>query len=220
MSTQACLFDAYGTLFNLDLPMATLQTQTGDRADEFLALWRKKQLEYSWLRVAMAHYLPFEQVTEDALHYAFEWFGLENGDLFDSLMGIYWQPTLFPEVSTTLRMLKQKGLRLAILSNGSEALLQAGVSHTGLGDLIDAVISVESVKTFKPSPQVYQMAVDRLGLSLHEFTFQSSNGWDIAGATAFGFSTVWVRRKAAPIERLGVSPGHIIDDLSGLIKLV
>jgi len=220
MNPKICLFDAYGTLFNLELPMIQLQALTHDRAEPFMALWRQKQLEYTWLRAAMGQYLPFEQVTEDALHYAFEVFGLNSGELFDQLMKMYWQPTLFPEVSTTLRMLKQMGLRLAILSNGSKKLLQAGVAHTDLKDLIDEVLSVEEVHTFKPSFQVYQLALARLEATVHDLVFLSSNGWDIAGATTFGMNTVWVKRREAPIERLGVSPGHVVEDLSGLIELL
>lgn len=220
MNPKICLFDAYGTLFDLEVPLVQLQALTRDRAEPFLALWRQKQLEYTWLRAVMGHYLSFEQVTEDALHYVFEVFDLNHGELFDKLMEVYWQPTLFPEVSTTLRMLSQMGMRLAILSNGSEKLLQAGVKHADLGELIDQVISVEAVKTFKPASQVYQMALDRCRASVHDLVFLSANGWDIAGATAFGLNTVWVKRRAAPIERLGVSPGHVIEDLSGLIKLI
>jgi 2-haloacid dehalogenase len=218
MNPKICLFDAYGTLFDLEVPMVPLQALTQDRAAPFLALWRQKQLEYSWLRAVMGQYLPFEQVTEDALHYAFEAFDLNSGELFDQLMKIYWQPTLFAEVSTTLRMLKQMGMQLGILSNGSEKLLQAGVKHTDLSSLIDEVISVEAVKTFKPASQVYQTALDRFRASVHDVVFLSANGWDIAGATTFGLSTIWVKRREAPIERLGVSPGHTIENLSGLIE--
>jgi len=213
---KACIFDAYGTLFNVHLPSDQLQDEAGEKADTLLNLWRQKQLEYSWLRANMRTYVPFEQVTEEALTYAFSVVGISSPSLFKALMGIYWTPTPFPEVKSVLTTLKRKGIKTAILSNGSPALLAAGVKHAELSSVLDDYISVDAVQTFKPQPAVYQLALDRLRLTAEEVTFQSSNAWDIAGATTFGLPTVWINRKEQPFEQLGVQPhieGKTLTDL-------
>ncbi len=217
---KACVFDAYGTLFNLHLPSERLQAVAGDRSDALLDLWRRKQLEYTWLRTLMGRYRPFEQVTEDALRHAFATFGVDHPPLFEALMQTYWQPTPFPEVKDVLHQLRKRGLTTVILSNGSPALLKSGLKHAGLTDLLDYVLSAHTVSHFKVHPKVYQLAEDSLDLYPEELTFQSSNAWDIAGATAYGFTTVWVNRQGQPAEALDLEPHHQVSDLTGLVGVL
>ncbi len=213
---KACVFDAFGTLFNLELPVLKLEEAIGEKHVEILSLWRQKQLEYTWLRTLMKRYVPFEQVTEDALKYAFSHHGIENQPLFEELMQSYWKPTLYPDVTATLEQLKKAGLQVAILSNGSPDLLKSGLKHTKLTKLVDQVVSAHTVSKFKVAPPVYQLVEDTLDLYPEELTFQSSNGWDIAGATAYGFTTVWVNRDQKIPDNLGIEADHEIDDLEEL----
>ena len=217
---KACVFDAYGTLFNLDVPHAPLKAALQEQAPALLDLWRRKQLEYTWLRTLMNRYAPFEQVTEDALKFAFEAFEVEDKSLFEALMQTYWQPTLYPDVKDALQALKEQGKGLAILSNGSPSLLKSGLKHTGLTELFDQVISAHSVSKFKVHPNVYQLAEDTLEYYPDELSFQSANAWDIIGATTYGFTTVWINRRGQQLDRLGIDPDHQLKDLIGLPKLV
>ena len=219
---RACVFDAYGTLFDLGSAVARERGRLGDaRADELSRIWRTKQLEYTWLRSLMGHHADFWRVTGDGLDHALDALGLAADDgLRDALMQAYLRLDAYPEVPAVLRRLRAARLPCAILANGSPTMLDAGVGSAGLGDLLDAVLSVESVGVFKPHPSVYRLAVDRLGVRPDEIAFQSSNAWDVHGAAAFGFRCVWVNRGGARPERLPGAALAELHDLGGLPDLL
>ncbi|MEE4378924.1 MAG: haloacid dehalogenase type II [Candidatus Competibacteraceae bacterium] len=217
---QACVFDAYGTLFDVHSAVARHRERLGKHADGLSALWRSKQLEYTWLRSLMGRHSDFRQVTQDALDYAFDQFGVEDSALAEALMTAYQQLSCYPEVPSVLAQLKNHGLKLAILSNGTPAMLEAAVSNAGLADLIDPLLSVEAVGIYKPDPRVYQLAVDRLGVSPQAISFQSSNAWDAAGAASFGFRVAWINRFGQRRERLPAGPDTELNDLTALPGLL
>lgn len=213
---KICLFDAFGTLFKVKLPVEALDQLTGGKGTQLLEIWRSKQLEYTWLRGLMAAYVSFDQVTEEALTYAMRELAIEEPQVFDLLMPVYRQPEVFPDVEPGLKALHAAGYQLAILSNGTRSMLEAGVQKTGLGQFLTTIFSVEEVQTFKPSPKVYQMPVDFFGRPLTDFLFFSSNRWDIAGAATFGFSTAWVNRQALLPELIGPTPTYTYASLEEL----
>jgi 2-haloacid dehalogenase len=179
-------------------------------------IWRNKQLEYTWVRSLMGRYRDFWQLTEDALDCALEAAAPEAKSLRPALLDAYRELDAYPEVRNVLTRLKPDA-RLAILSNGSPDMLESAVESAGIGDLLDAVISVDALKTFKTRPEVYQLAVERLGVQKEAISFQSSNRWDIAGATAFGFHTVWINRSDQPEEYPDLPPARVLTSLEGLV---
>jgi 2-haloacid dehalogenase len=217
---HACVFDAYGTLFDVHSAVGRLQPQIGAKAAELSQLWRTKQLEYSWLRALMGRHADFWQVTGDALDHALTRLAIEPEPIRAALMDAYLQLRAYPEVPDVLARLRAAGLKLAVLSNGEPRMLDAAVRNAGLGDLLDAVLSVEEVGVFKPDPRVYQLAVDRLAVPADRISFQSSNAWDVNGAATFGLRPVWINRFGAPAERLPGSAEHELGDLSGLPGLL
>jgi len=221
---QACVFDAYGTLFDVHSAVAAHRDHLGPVADAVSATWRSKQLEYTWLRSLMQRHADFWQVTEEALEYALERHGIDSGAggaaLPKALMQSYLQLQPYPEVATTLAGLGGRGLKLAILSNGSPAMLDAAVQNAGFAALFQAVLSVEEVGIYKPDPKVYALAVKRLAVAPSEILFLSSNAWDVAGAASFGFQVVWVNRFAQPRERLPGDPVQIVSDLADLPQIL
>jgi 2-haloacid dehalogenase len=213
---QAFVFDAYGTLFD---PLS-LRTRADElfagRGAELCQLWRAKQLEYSWLRTLMQRYQDFWQITKDALAFACQALQLscreqQRADLLDG----YLRLETFPDVAAALQRLS--GRRLAILSNGSPQMLRSVVECNGLASLFQFVLSVDTLKLFKPHPSVYQLAVDRLRLPKESIGFVSSNYWDIAGAASFGFQTFWLNRSQLPADELGVTPTAILQTLHDLL---
>ena len=178
------MFDAYGTLFDVNSAAAREKATLGDRWQPLADVWRAKQLQYTWLRGLMRRHVDFWQVTGDALDFALAQTGVDDVALRERLMNLYLQLDAYPEVRETLRHLKERGLKLAILSNGSPKMLASAVENAGLADPLDAVFSVEEVGTFKPDPAVYQLGVDRLGLPAGEMCFVSSNTWDAFAAKA------------------------------------
>jgi 2-haloacid dehalogenase len=217
---KACLFDAYGTLFDFAAAARGCRDVLGADADTLTALWRDKQLQYTWLRSLEGHYADFWQVTGDALDFALETLGIDRPGLRDRLMTLYLTLETFPEVPDTLRRLRQAGLRTAILSNGSRKMLDAAVTGNKLAALLDAVLSVDEVGVYKTHPKVYQLAVDRLGLPAAAISFQSSNAWDAWAASAFGMRVVWCNRYGQRRERLPGNPDREIRTLSELPPLV
>jgi len=217
---QGCVFDAYGTLFDFAAAARNCRDVLGDDIDRLTALWRDKQLQYTWLRAAQGRHADFWQVTGDALDFALETLGLTKPDLRDRLMSLYLTLDPFPEVSSVLARLKAAGLQTAILSNGSPAMLDAAVKAAKLETLLDAVLSVEEVGVYKPHPKVYQLAVDRLGIPASAISFQSSNAWDAYAASAFGMKVVWCNRYGQRRERLPGSPDREIRSLTELPALV
>jgi 2-haloacid dehalogenase len=217
---KACVFDAYGTLFDFASATNRCRDALGDNIDKLSALWRDKQLQYTWLLAAQGRHLDFEQVTGDALDFAMETLGIEQAGLRARLMNLYMTLDAYPEVPETLRRIRMAGLRTAILSNGSPKMLAKAVESAGLNDLIDVVISVEEVGVFKPDPKVYQLALARLGLSADAISFQSSNGWDAYAASAFGMRVVWCNRSGQRPERLPGRPDRQVKSLAELPPLV
>jgi 2-haloacid dehalogenase len=217
---KACVFDAYGTLFDFASAARTCRDVLGDRTDQLTALWRDKQLQYTWLRAVQNLHVDFWQVTGDALDYALETLGVENPKLRERLMNLYLTLEPFPEVSDVLRRLKAAGMHTAILSNGSPQMLDAVVKAAQLDSVLDAVLSVEEVGVFKPHASVYQLAVDKLGVPAHAISFQSSNAWDAYAAKAFGMQVVWCNRYGQRPERLPGTPDREIKSLAELPALV
>jgi 2-haloacid dehalogenase len=218
---RACVFDAYGTLLDFNAAVAAESAALGDRGAELSALWRRKQLEYTWLRSLMRRHADFWQVTSEALDFGLEALGLQQDTgLRDRLLAAYRRLAPYPEVPAMLDALRRGGMRAAILSNGSPAMLEEGVAAAGIAGRLDHLLSVEEVGVFKPSPEVYHLATRRLGLAAHEIAFLSSNGWDVHGAASFGFRTLWVNRTGAPAERLPGAPVGVIPDLAELPRLL
>jgi 2-haloacid dehalogenase len=214
MQVAGLLFDAYGTLFDVHSVVAAGRAVTED-PERLSALWRQKQLEYTWLRSLMGRYEDFWSVTESALAFACRRLGLPaDAAARRRLMDAYLALDAFPEVPDVLGRLRD--VPCGILSNGAPRMLEAVVAHNRLGDRLRAVISVDEVRTFKPHPAVYALGPARLGLPRDAIGFVSSNGWDVAGAKAFGFRAVWVNRQGAPVEELGVAPDLEVQDLGQL----
>jgi 2-haloacid dehalogenase len=216
---RALVFDAYGTLFDVASAAARHRDVLGERHVALSRLWRQKQLEYTWLRTLMGRHADFRQVTADALDYALEALALP-AELRERLLDIYLRLDAYPDARPTLQRLRERGLRTAILSNGSPDMLATAVESAKLGALLDEVLSVESLGLYKPAPAVYRLAVDRLGVEAAHIGFISANGWDAAGAASFGFRTVWVNREAAPTDRLPGKPLVQIRQLAELPDLL
>ncbi|MEJ2508252.1 MAG: haloacid dehalogenase type II [Gammaproteobacteria bacterium] len=216
----ACVFDAYGTLFDVHSAVGALRPRLEPKADAVSATWRDKQVQYTWLRSLMGRHADFWAVTGDALDFALEQNGVDDPPLRDALMQAYLELTPYAEVAATLAALRERGLKLAILSNGTPAMLDSAVTNASLNEAFDAVLSVESVGIYKPDPRVYQLAVDQLGVARERIAFMSSNAWDAAGAASFGFRVVWVNRFGQPKERLPDGPAAELTDLAGLPALL
>ncbi len=217
---RACVFDAYGTLFDVHSAAARCRDDLGDKAGTLSDIWRQKQLQYTWLRSLMGTHADFWQVTGDALDFALAAVGMDDPAVRRRLMDLYLELDAYPEVPAMLARLKEGGVATAILSNGAPAMLDAAVASAGLADTLDHVLSVEDVGIFKPDPQVYQLAVDRLAIAPHEICFQSSNAWDAYAASHFGFRVVWVNRFNQPPERIPGAPDRQITDLAPLPELI
>ena len=213
---KACVFDAYGTLFDVNSASRAARDALGTRWQPLADLWRTKQLQYTWLRGLAGHHADFWQVTADALSFAMESLEIDDAGLHRRLMSLYLSLDVFPDVKPTLERLKSGGLRLAILSNGTPAMLASAVEHSGIGPLLDAVLSVEDVGVFKPHPSVYRLASDRLQLAPDAICFLSSNGWDAYAAKAFGFRVIWCNRFKQAAERIPATPDAELSTLSAL----
>jgi 2-haloacid dehalogenase len=208
------IFDAYGTLFDVHSVVEAGREVTDDPA-ALSALWRQKQLEYTWLRALMGRYEDFWMVTEGALRLALRRLGLQvTAAQIQRLMEAYLSLACFPEVEGALERLAPRPC--AILSNGSPRMLQAAVAASGLGKHLAHVLSVDAVKTYKPAPAVYRLGVQALGLDASDLLFVSSNAWDVAGAKAFGYQVAWCNRATAPAEELGLTPDFTVTRLDQL----
>lgn len=219
---EACVFDAYGTLFDVHSAAARMKDELGDQADALSDMWRLKQLQYTWLRSLMGRHEDFWQVTGDALDYSMRALDLENDALRAKLMEQYLQLEAYPEVVDVLTKLKDSGKKTAILSNGEPSMLIAAAKSAKIYPLLDGVLSIEKVGIFKPHPSTYQIAVDELKVAANHISFQSSNGWDAHGAAAFGFVVAWVNRFNQPHENLPAAAHaeiKTLSDLPGLLNL-
>ena len=212
----ACVFDAYGTMFDVHSAVAACRADIGPQAERLSDMWRTRQLQYSWLRSLMGAYADFWTVTGEALDVSMRALGLDNAALREKLMQLYLTLRAYPDVAPTLDRLRARGLRTAILSNGNHRMLKAAIDNAGIGAKLDAVLSVEDAGIYKPDPRVYQLAVDRLGLPAHQMCFLSSNAWDAHAAAHFGFRVLWCNRTQQPREAL---PGKLAGEIRSLDEL-
>ena len=217
---RACVFDAYGTLFDYASAAARCRDVLGDKFDRLVMLWRDKQLQYTWLRATQGRHADFWRVTGDALDYTLETLAIDDRALRERLLNLYLTLDAFPEVPDTLKRLKEMGLKTAILSNGTPAMLDAVVGNAQLGGVLDAVLSVEDVGVFKPHPKVYQLAVDQFAVAAKEILFLSSNAWDAYAASAFGMRVAWCNRYGQRAERLPGNPDCEVKSLAEIPVLI
>jgi 2-haloacid dehalogenase len=214
MRPEAFVFDAYGTLYDVHSVAARCESNWPGKGAQLSLLWRTKQLEYTWQRSLMQRYAPFSTVTRDALAYSCQALGLQlSAAQMEALMGEYQKLSPYPDVVPTLQALKA---RKAILSNGSPDMLLPLVKNSGLE--LDAAISVDELRIFKPAPQVYALAVEKLHLDHSKIGFVSSNCWDAMGAKSYGFRVYWINRTGAPLDRLGFKPDRILKTLDEILQ--
>ncbi len=215
------VFDAYGTLFDTGAAAKRHAGSLGAKEREIAEIWRRKQLEYSWTRSMMgARTRDFWQLTEDALDWAMAKKDCRDEALRERLLDAYRDLDTFEEVPATLRRLKERGARLAILSNGSHAMLARAARSAGIASLFDAVLSADDAGCFKTDPRVYDLVTTRFRIYPDAVSFQSSNRWDVAGASRFGFHAVWINRGNEPDEYLDMPPSAVLPDLAGLPDLI
>lgn len=224
MPETVYVFDAYGTLFDVNSAArkASLEPAHADLAAAWPSVsanWRRKQLEYTWLRATANRHCDFWQVTEDGLDWALEAAGITSDATRARLLALYRELDAYPEVIPMLQTLKARGARTASLSNGSPDMLDAAVGSAGLAPYLDAVLSVEDVGVFKPHDRVYDLVGAYFDCTKSDVLFVSSNGWDAAGAAGYGFQTAWVNRAGDPVDRLYATPHHILKDLTTIPDL-
>ncbi|WP_413718490.1 haloacid dehalogenase type II [Silicimonas sp. MF1-12-2] len=224
MPVTTCVFDAYGTLFDVAAAARVAAEQPGQEElarvwPKLAADWRTKQLQYTWLRAVTGDHVSFWEVTKDGLDWAMEASGLDDPVLRETLLALYWELPAYKEVPAMLATLKAEGFLTAILSNGSPDMLAGAVDFAGVELWLDAVLSVEDVQVFKPARRVYDMVHNRFGTQPEQVLFVSSNGWDAAAASAYGFQTAWVNRAGEPMDRLPAKPQHILPDLTTIPEL-
>lgn len=219
MPVRAFVFDAYGTLFDVHAAVARYRDAAGPEADRFSEIWRLKQLEYAWLLSAAGHYVDFWTLTERALDHAFARCPSIDRALRPALLDCYFKLDAFPDTRAALAALKAKGARTAILSNGSPKMLSAAVENAKLGGELDAVLSVDAIRLYKPRADVYALVTDAFAIGPADVAFVSSNRWDVMGATAFGFRCVWVNRANMPDEYPEFAPVKVVRDLASLATL-
>ena len=224
MAIKACIFDAYGTLFDVAAAAREAAAEPGREAfakvwQKVATDWRLKQLQYTWLRAVADAHTDFWEVTQNGLDWALEASKLEDPELRERLLALYWELSAYPEVPAMLAALKSAGYQTAILSNGSPDMLAGAVDSAGVGEFLDDVLSVEDVGVFKPHASVYQMVPDRFDCGADEVLFVSSNGWDAAAAAGFGFRCVWVNRAGEPMDRLPWTPDKVLSDLTTIPEL-
>lgn len=219
MTASIYVFDAYGTLFDVHSAVARRKSEIGPEAERLSAVWRTKQLEYSWTRSMMGRYRDFWSLTEDALDVAAETCGVDLSDgLRETLLEAYRSLDAYPEVAGVLGQLKNAGSRTAILTNAPPVMVEAAVASAGLGELLDATLSVDELRLFKTDPRAYELVGAQFSVAPQEVSLQSSNRWDIAGAHAFGFRTAWINRTSAPDEYADLPPDRVLSSLEGLLE--
>jgi 2-haloacid dehalogenase len=219
MASSVFCFDAYGTLFDVHAAIGRYRAAAGPDADRLSEVWRTKQLEYTWTLTLAGRYADFWTLTERALDFALARFPSVDAALKPKLLDAYRILDAFPDAAAILHGLKGRGHRTAILSNGSPAMLATAVDAARLGADLDAVLSVDAVRMYKPRPEVYRLVTAQFGVAPAEVTFVSSNRWDVMGATAFGFRAAWVNRAGMPDEYPDLAPVRVLSDLGGLADL-
>jgi len=217
---KACIFDAYGTLFDVNSACRELSKEVGHNWESLASLWRLRQVEYTWLRNSMNEYIDFWQITSDALDYAMETLEIENIKLKQDLLALYLKLEAYPEVKDLLKKLKQKGFKTGILSNGSIKMLNSAVDNANIRDLLDEILSVEECEIYKPSKKVYDLVEKNIKVKKENVMFFSSNAWDMHAASNYGFNTIWVNRFNAKLERLPGKPNNIVNSLEKIDQII
>ena len=216
---KAIIFDAYGTLFDVNSAAEKCKSKIGDKWESFANYWRKTQLEYTWLRSLMGRHKDFWQITEDSLDKSMQAFNIDKA-MKNELLDLYRILSPYPEVKETLEKLKEKKYKLAILSNGTPSLLNELVKSNGLQNLFDDIFSIEEVKIYKPSSKVYDMPVRKYNIKNEEVAFLSANTWDVSGGGNYGFTSVWVNRNKNIFDNLDYKPKNEISGLNQLIDIL
>ena len=219
-NTKVCIFDAYGTLFDVNAACRELSLDVGDKWQDLANLWRLRQVEYTWLRNSMNEYIDFWEITSGALDYAMEVLDIHDKKLREQLLELYLKLEAYPEVKEILQKLKDKNFRTGILSNGSIQMLDSAVKNANIEDLLDVVISVEECKIYKPSSEVYDLVEKKTDIKKHNVIFFSSNAWDMHAAANYGFKTIWVNRFDGVLERLPGKPSAIVKTLNNIDELI
>jgi 2-haloacid dehalogenase len=219
MATPVFVFDAYGTLFDVHAAIARHRDEIGPDADRLSELWRAKQLEYTWTLTLAGRYADFWSLTQQALDYAFARFPSADRRLRAKLIEAYQELDAFPDARATLKELKRRGHRTAILSNGSPHMLQAAVTAAQIGADLDFVLSVDSIRVYKPRPEVYALVPAAMQVEPGNVVFVSSNRWDVMGAASFGFRPAWINRANLPDEYADRPPALVLRDLTALLAI-
>jgi 2-haloacid dehalogenase len=217
------VYDVYGTLLDVDAAARNMAERNPAFAKSWVQLsanWRQRQLSYSWLRSLMGRYVPFWQVTTEALDVTMGEMGLDDPELRENLLKLYLELQAYDETTSELTALKNKGHQLAVLSNGSPEMLERGLSSSGIGPLLDAVLSVDEIGVYKPDPRIYAMVTSHFDCAPENVMFFSSNNWDVAGAGSFGFKTFWVNRAGKTWDDLPERPHHIVSSLAEAADLI
>ena len=218
-NVTACVFDAYGTLFDVNSAAAKCKEKLGDKWENFANAWRTTQLEYTWLRSLMKKHKNFWQITEDSLDHAMATFNIDK-NMRNELLNLYKELSPYPEVKECLEALKSKKIKIAILSNGTPDLLKGLVESKNIQSYFDNIISVEDVKIYKPDPKVYEMPIKKYNCKPENICSLSSNTWDVSGGGVFGYNAVWVNRFNKIFDKLGYNPQYIINNLNQLLELL
>ena len=216
---KACIFDAYGTLFDVNAACRELSKEVGDSWEQLASLWRLRQVEYTWLRNSMDQYIDFWQITSDALDYAMETLDIENIELREELLNLYLKLEAYPEVKGLLTKLKQRGVKTGILSNGSMKMLNSAVDNANIREFLDEILSVEECEIYKPSSKVYDLVKIKMQINKENVLFFSSNAWDMHAASNYGFKTIWVNRFNNKLERLPGKPIKIVNSLDKIDEI-
>ena len=218
-NVTACVFDAYGTLFDVNSAAAKCKEKLGDKWENFANAWRTTQLEYTWLRSLMKKHKNFWQITEDSLDHAMATFNIDK-NMRNELLNLYKELSPYPEVKECLEALKSKKIKIAILSNGTPDLLKGLVESNNIQSYFDNIISVEDVKIYKPDPKVYEMPIKKYRCKPNNICFLSSNTWDVSGGGVFGYNAIWVNRLNKVFDKLDYSPQYTINNLNQLLELI
>ena len=219
MKTKAIVFDAYGTLFDVNSAAKKCKDKIGDKWEEFANFWRTTQLEYTWLRSLMNRHKNFWEVTEDSLEKSMRIFKIDKS-LKNELLNLYKILSPYPEVKNVLKNLKKNNFKLAILSNGTPELLKELVNSNSLDNLFDDLFSIEEVKVYKPDSRVYEIPIKRYKIKASEITFLSANTWDVSGGGNYGYNSVWVNRNKSEFDILDYQPNNEINNLTQLLDII
>ena len=216
---KACVFDAYGTLFDVNSAASKCKEKLGNRWENFANAWRTTQLEYTWLRTMMQKHENFWKITEDSLDHTMETFKIKKG-MRNELLNLYKELSPYPEVKECLESLKNKKIKIAILSNGTPDLLRGLVESNNIQNYFDDIMSIESVGVYKPDSRVYEMPIKKYDCEPKNICFMSSNTWDVSGGGVFGYNSIWVNRSNKVFDKLSYKPKFVINNLNELLTII